>query len=120
MIVQLIEQPSKRAYDAVRKLAREAARNDHWMVPELDGLDGADDISTAHRESWQQTCHWEHYYGTAISRIVDQQERRFCAPGESLDCEARYFRLYEPLLDAFWEEWEEKSGFWDAVNKKTA
>jgi len=111
-------QPSQRAYAAVRKLARNAAKNDNWLQPELDGIDEGDpgDIGTAHRESWQQTCHWEHFYGRPTSTLADQQQRRF---GE-LTFEERYFGLYEPLVDAFWDEWEETIGFWDVVNATAA
>jgi len=110
--------PSKRAFTAARQLAREAAQNDHWLCPELDGIDESDpgDIGTAHRESWQQTCHWEHFYGSRLSALADQQARRFGV----LTFEERYFGLYEPLVDAFWNEWEERSGFWDAVNTAAA
>ena len=108
-------EPSGRAYEAVRKLARHAAKHDGWMQPELDDLGGDHgDIGSEHRSSWEQTCHWEHFYGNEISRIVDQQERRF-SRDEPLEFEQRDYGLYEPLVDAFWEEWEERAGFWAAV-----
>jgi len=110
-------EPSKRAYAAVCKLARDAAQNDNWLQPELDGISEANpgDIGMAHRESWEQTCHWEHYYGRRISELASQQARRF---GE-ITWEERYFGLYQPLVDAFWDEWEEAAGFWEVVNAAT-
>jgi hypothetical protein len=27
--------------------------------------------------------------------------------------------LYQPLVDAFWDEWEEAAGFWEVVNAAT-
>ncbi len=41
------------------------------------------------------------------------QERRF----GQLEWEDRYYGLYLPLKEAFWDEWEEKSGFWDEAEK---
>ncbi len=109
-------EPSGRAFEAVRKLARHAAKHDGWMCPEVDDLSDEiyGDKGTAHREQWEQTCHWEHFYGKEISRIVDQQERRL-SPREPMEFEERYYGLYQPLVDAFWEEWEERAGFWEAV-----
>jgi len=112
--------PSQRAFSAVRKLARDAAKNDNWLCPELDGLldsekDG--DIGMAHRDSWQQTCHWEHYYGRPINELVEQQTRRLARRYGPLEFEERYYGLYDPLVDAFWEEWESHVGFWTAVEE---
>ena len=80
-------QPSKRW--------RDAAKNDGWMTPDiqLDEFDSKDpgDIATSHREAWEQTCHWEHFYGNEISRICDKQELRF---GGNLGFEQRYYGLY--------------------------
>ncbi len=106
--------PSERAFARVRKMAREAAKTDNWLTVELDDLRGHDDLALEHRAGWEQTCHWEHYYGSAISTIADSQARRF---GE-LSWEEQYWGLYDPLKDAFWETWEEAVGFWEAVNER--
>ena len=101
-------EPSARAFAAVRKLTRQALQ-DGWLEPCVDGLPvgTAGDVLTAHRAAWEQTDHWERLYGRRISEIVDQQERRL----GPMNCETRYHCLYEPLVDAFWTEWEAKSGF---------
>jgi hypothetical protein len=112
-------EPSARAIAAVEKMARDAAKNDHWMtfsgLDDLTGTDGNDpgDIAASHREQWEQTCHWEHFYGNEISRICDQQERRFSR--EPLEFEPRYYGLYLPLVDAFWEAWEDASDLYGKI-----
>jgi hypothetical protein len=113
--------PSQRAYAAVRRLARKAARTDHWMRPEIDDIltddldaDNPGEISERHRDSWRETCHWQILYGTPISAIVDQQEQRF----GPLTFEDRYYGLYLELLDAFWDEWESQTEFWAAVENR--
>ena len=105
-------EPSRRAYAAAGKLGRKAARNDTWLEVVLDDLDLAatgGDAATAHRESWQQTDHWRELYGRPLSDLADQQARRLGVT----DCEPRFFHLYEPLVDAFWDAWEEAVRFWD-------
>jgi hypothetical protein len=34
-----------------------------------------------------------------------------------LEFEECYYGLYDPLVDAFWEEWESHVGFWAAVEE---
>jgi hypothetical protein len=34
-----------------------------------------------------------------------------------MEWEERYYNLYLPLKEAFWDEWEDKSGFWDKAEK---
>ena len=107
-------EPSQRAFEAVKRLARKAAREDGWLQPSVEEHDIADtddigEIALNHRVGWQETTNWELTWGRQISLIVDQQEQRFLPRGDlSLGSETRYYALYEPLLEAFWDEWEER------------
>ncbi len=109
--------PSERAFNLVRQLARKAAKTDHWMEICLEDVDLRSDpgeIGCRHREQWEETCHWERFYGNEITLIVDTQERRL-SPHEPLEFEQRYYGLCQPLVDAFWDEWEDKVGLWAAI-----
>ena len=107
-------EPSQRAFEAVKRLARKAVREDGWLQPCVEDHDVANtddigEIALNHRAGWQETTNWELTWGRQISLIVDQQERRFLPRGDlSIGSETRYYALYEPLLEAFWDEWEER------------
>jgi hypothetical protein len=112
--------PSGRALAAARKLARDAVKRDHWLSPypeedirDADTLADLGDISERHRSSWEQTDHFHLLYGTRLSQLADAQECRF----GQLEWEERYYGLYLPLKEVFWDEWEDKSGFWDKAEK---
>lgn len=117
--------PSNRALEAARKLAQDAVKRDHWMLPypeeEIEGTDTLADlgeISQRHRDAWEETDHFRLLYGARLSELADAQECRF----GQMEWEERYYELYLPLKEAFWEEWENRSGFWDqaenAVNER--
>ena len=106
-------EPSGRAFDAARKLAREAFKKDKWMTPCIEDTDIGDEtdetqIMLNHRASWEQTEHWNQTWGKRLSQLTDQQEKRFLAPGDvELEWERRYYGLYQPLLETFWDTWDE-------------
>lgn len=97
--------PSKRAFAAVQKMARDAAKEDGWMTPCLEEHTAKEkDIGNAiqaHREGWQGTEHFAHFYGRTIKDIADRQSDRFkgCTSEERI-------HLYYDLIEAFWDEWE--------------
>ncbi len=113
--------PSARAVATVEKMGRDAAKKDTWMtfsgLDDLTGTDGNDpgEIASSHRAAWEETEHWTHFYGNEITSICDQQERRFSR--EPLEFEQRYYGLYLPLVDAFWEAWEEASDLYGKIDK---
>jgi len=113
-------QPSKRALEAARKLARDVVKRDHWLSPhpeeeikDSNTLADLGEISQRHRDGWEQTDHFQLLYGTRLNELADAQERRF----GQLEWEERYYNLYLPLKEAFWDEWEDKSGFWEKAEK---
>jgi hypothetical protein len=101
--------PSETAFEKVRRMARRAFKKDGWMTPcvEEEDSDDINEMVLNHRDHWMETNHWEYYYSRPISDIVDTQERRFSG---DLTWEERYYGLFEPLVEAFWDEWENK---WD-------
>jgi hypothetical protein len=112
--------PSERALEAARKLARDAVNRDHWLSPypeediqDTDTLADLGEICLRHRDSWEQTDHFRLLYGARLSQLADAQERRF----GQLEWEQRYYELYLPLKEAFWDEWEDRSGFWGKAEK---
>lgn len=112
--------PSERAIAAARKLARDAVKRDNWLLPhpeedirDTDILADLGEISERHRSSWEQTDHFHLLYGTRLSELADAQERRF----GGIEWEERYYGLYLPLKEAFWDEWEGKSSFWGKAEK---
>lgn len=118
-------EPSQRAFEAVRRLAREAFRTDGWMTPVVEDLmdEDTDDIGqlvTEHRSQWEQTCQFEILWGARISEIVDQQEARFVRLGLHVRWEDRYYGLYEPLKEEFWEVWEQKHKLVEQINEALA
>ena len=107
--------PSNRALDAARKLARDAVKRDHWMLPcpeeeikDTDTLADLGEISQRHRDAWEETDHFRLLYGNRLSHLADAQEQRF----GPMEWEQRYYELYLPLKEAFWDEWEDRIGFW--------
>lgn len=118
-------EPSQRAFEAVRRLAREAFRTDGWMTPVVEDLmdedtDDIGDLVMTHRSQWEQTCQFELLWGARISEIVDQQEARFERLDLAVRWEDRYYGLYEPLKEAFWEEWERKHKLVEQINEALA
>jgi hypothetical protein len=116
-------QPSERALEAARKLARDAVKRDHWLSPcpeediqDTETLADLGEISQRHRDGWEQTDHFQLLYGKRLTELADAQERRF----GPMDWEERYYELYLPLKEAFWDEWEDKSGFWEKAEKAMA
>ena len=112
--------PSERALAAARKLARDAVRRDHWLLPhpeediqDTDTLADLGEISERHRSGWEQTDHFHLLYGRRLSDLANAQMRRF----GPMEWEERYYNLYLPLKDAFWDEWEDKAGFWEKAEK---
>lgn len=112
--------PSERALAAARKLARDAVKRDHWLQPypeedirDTDTPADLGEISERHRDGWEQTDHFHLLYGTRLSELADTQERRF----GPMEWEERYYELYLPLKEAFWDEWEDRSGLWGKAEK---
>jgi hypothetical protein len=102
--------PPKRALTQAASLALHAAENDKWLEPlPEEHLEELDNIDQAHREAWQETDHFREYYGKKLLRIAEDD-----ANLETLDC---YESHYIPLLETFWDIWEEAVGFWDKVEK---
>lgn len=108
--------PSQRAFIAIRRLARKAAKTDWWMRPCFDSIDFDEDVFQQHRSQWEETEHFNHFYGQQLSNLAVQQARRFKV---ELDTEIRYSCFYQPLLDAFWDEWEETLDFGDLISQNT-
>lgn len=106
--------PSQTAYNKARKLARDAAKNDSWMLPVPDDHEVTDygDFTQAHEESWEQTDHFDHYYRIALMDLADQQAKRFNIE-KAISWEAWYYYLFAPLKDTFWEEWETKINLYE-------
>jgi hypothetical protein len=120
------EGPSRNAFNTAAKLGRFAAKNDGWMEPvaEARHRDALTDFGQFEQEQingWEETCHFEHYYGRPLSDLAEQQARR-----QGLDkadnWETWYYTFYLPLRDEFWECWCARVNlyeFWAAnVEKK--
>lgn len=104
--------PSEETEAKVRELAVDAAKNDNHMQPAFDGRAGREptwsEFQDAHRSTWMETCHFEHYYGNVISDLCDDEEVRFVGKVGDLGFDDRRYGLYEPLIDLFWDTWEQE------------
>ena len=77
-------------------------------IKDTDTLADLGEISQRHRSAWEQTDHFRLLYGERLASLADAQEHRF----GPMEWEARYYELYLPLKEAFWDEWEDRIGFW--------
>jgi len=113
-------EPSQASLKDARNMGREAAAQDAWMTPlpeeHLDEGDDLGNISQAHREGWEQTTHFQVYYGDKLSDLTDAEEARIAGDFGVMGTMSRYEGLYVPLKDAFWDAWEEASGFYEAAD----
>lgn len=98
--------PSQEAMDHVTYLAQRAAAEDGWMqpTPEDHTEELYEDFIQAHRSGWENSTHFQAYYGDKLSNLCDREEMRW----PPLDTEVRYYALYPPILDLFWDTWEEE------------
>jgi len=105
--------PSKRALAKASALGRQAAR-DSWMAPCPEEYPSRNlgDISQAHRDGWEETLHFAHYYGRTLDGIADSEAERLYGGVGNVSAETRHYTLYDPLRDAFWDAYEESTGFY--------
>lgn len=116
---------SAAALDKARKLARKAAREDHWLSPSDNAIEeyNADygDFEQQHRDEWEQTTHFQVLYIEALCEISEADaEKQGVDRIKSWDLWYNNFQL--EVKEAFWDEWEEKVKlyeFWEE-NVKTA
>ena len=104
--------PSQRAYNQVKTLARQAAKHDNWLEPLFDNVKEIKDFgqySLVHRERWEQTDHFETFYGKNLTDIADQQAKRYNV--SRLDNWEAWNEFYQELKETFWETWEDQTDF---------
>lgn len=105
-------QPSQRAFEHARKIARYAVKHDHWMCPidEWNEPEATTDYGVFEQElihGWEETCQFQMLHGRCISDLAEQQAKRFGINKHDGGCswDLYYYSLYCPLRDEFWEEW---------------
>jgi hypothetical protein len=107
--------PSRNAVDAVHNLAEDAAR---WMAPFPEDYvaetNDVAEIAQRERSGWEQTDQFNVSIYQPLDRIVEKEVERL---GKELTWEEKQAIFMEPSLDLFWEVWEEKADFYEAVNK---
>lgn len=93
---------SSQAIEQVRALAVSAAQDDNWMEPLFDDIKTSSfsEFEEENRRMWEETEHFDTYYGRKISEIADREEALTIG---KLSTESRLYDIYLPLLDLFWE-----------------
>jgi hypothetical protein len=117
--------PSREAIESARLMGTKAAEEDTWFFPcPEQHLEEGDtgSISEAHKDSWCQTAHFHIFYGDRLTDLTDDEEERISGSVGGLNHLnlARYEGLYIPLRDAFFEAWEEASGFYPKLQAALA
>lgn len=100
----------------MRKIARDAVKNDNWMRPVVERTDDLEDygqFAMGHRESWEGTSQYQCQYGYQISCIIDEQMEA----GAAADFVEGRIALLEELTDMFWDEWEARARLFEAWKK---
>jgi hypothetical protein len=122
------------AIQQVREIALHAAETDDWMTPVVDEHIGRKDQMEAtrdygqfvgyHRDSWGSTDHFSLLYRESIGQIALEEalpygvgrdlseDGKFWVGGFN-DWEAYHYDIFEPLLDEFWETWENAQNLYD-------
>lgn len=105
-------EPSENSRTAVEVMARKAVMSDNHMTPIFeDRLNRKDwsDFQDRHRSAWEETEHFEYHYAKPIRRLVDFDENRIATEIGLLKRETRLYYLYDPLIELFWDTWEEEA-----------
>jgi hypothetical protein len=125
--------PRPEAFAEVRRLAQHAAKHDNWMDVCADDI--IDDVRKRearkdygqfvgyHREGWEETNHFDHFYRQVIGDLAltealpfnvgrDQSADGKFWIGGYRNWEAYHYEIFCPLVDAFWETWEDAVGLY--------
>jgi hypothetical protein len=119
-----LQKLTQKALAQARKMGREAAKEDGWMEPLPEEHDETDygEFTDAHREGWEQTNHFWHYYGQPLYDLAHEEaEKKGVTPQTTREYGvAVHESFYCPLKDEFWEVWEEKVKLYEKWDKAHA
>lgn len=111
--------PSKKAIQAVHKVAKEAFRTDLWLRVDIDQKDDLEDFGNfqmEHRDGWEQTNQFICLWRERIVEIAQEEALRGKLKADLIgdpDWEAWYNQIFIPLKEEFWDEWEDVAGLYE-------
>jgi len=112
---------TKEALELAYKLGKRAARADTWMKVTMEGIEEHlefGDFQTFHRESWEQTDHFQCGWLEEIIKISEADANKQNVFMHTGDHMTWYEGFNVPCKESFWEGWEEVNKFDAKVVKK--